>query len=45
MTVVFVAPDDSDEEELANCEEKSHLKYKFFNDENEQINSIKNIKI
>jgi len=37
MTVMFVAPDDSDEEDLANCEENNHLKYKFITDENSTI--------
>jgi len=36
MTVMFVAPDDSDEEDLANCEENNHLKYKFTTDEPEK---------
>ena len=35
MTVVFVAPDDSDDEDLANCEPENHLKYKFITDETE----------
>ncbi len=38
MTVIFVAPDESDEEELANCEENNHLKYKFITDENSMKN-------
>jgi hypothetical protein len=35
MTVVFVAPDDSDDEDLSNCEPDQHLKYKFITDETE----------
>lgn len=35
MTVVFVAPDDSDEEDLANCEGDEHLKYQFITEETE----------
>jgi len=35
MTVIFVAPDDSDEENLSNCEENNHLKYKFITNETE----------
>jgi len=34
MTVIFVTPDDSDEEDLSN----NNLKYKFITDETEQIN-------
>ena len=30
MTLVFVAPDDSDDEDLSNCEQNNHLNYKFF---------------
>jgi hypothetical protein len=43
MTVVFVAPDDSDDEELSNCEENNHLKYKFITDETEHIPKQKDI--
>lgn len=35
MTVVFVAPDDSDDEELSNCDVDNHLKYKFITEETE----------
>lgn len=35
MTLIFVAPDDSDEENLSNCEENNHLKYKFITNETE----------
>lgn len=35
MTVVFVAPDDSDDEDLANCEGDEHLKYQFITEETE----------
>ncbi len=51
MTVVFVAPDDSDDEELSNCDENNHLKYKFITNETEHIrkpkdiDSIKDLKI
>ncbi|CAF3075479.1 unnamed protein product [Rotaria sp. Silwood2] len=51
MTVVYVAPDDSDDEDLTNCEENNHLKYKFFTNETEHnpkpkdIDSIKNLTI
>ncbi|CAF1395276.1 unnamed protein product [Adineta steineri] len=51
MTVIFVAPDDSDNEELSNCEEENHLKYKFVTDEVEfkskekDMNSIKDLTI
>ncbi len=34
MTVIFVAPDESDEEELTNCESSDHLKYKFITNDN-----------
>ena len=43
MTVIFVAPDDSDDEDLSNCEENSHLKYKFLTDEVESIPKKKDI--
>ena len=33
MTVVFVAPDDSDDEDLFNCDIDDHLKYKIITDE------------
>ncbi|CAF1234866.1 unnamed protein product [Rotaria magnacalcarata] len=33
LTVVFVAPDDSDDEDLSNCEPENHLKYKFISEE------------
>lgn len=36
LTVVFVAPDDSDDEDLSNCDVENHLKYKFLTDEVEQ---------
>ncbi|CAF4436870.1 unnamed protein product, partial [Adineta steineri] len=29
LTVVFVAPDDSDDEDLQNCDVENNLKYKF----------------
>ncbi|CAF4021417.1 unnamed protein product [Rotaria sordida] len=51
MTVVFVAPDDSDDEDLTNCEENNHLKYKFLTNEIEHnlktkdIDSIKDLSI
>ncbi|CAF3575253.1 unnamed protein product [Rotaria socialis] len=51
MTVVFVAPDDSDDDDLSICDEHSHLKYKFFTDETENspkhkdIDSIKDLSI
>lgn len=35
MTVVFIAPDDSDEEDLANFDPDNHLKYKFITEETE----------
>lgn len=35
MTVVFVAPDDSDDEDMSNCDVENHLKYKFITDETE----------
>jgi ribosomal protein L18 len=35
LTVVFVAPDDSDEENLSNFDADNHLKYKFITDETE----------
>ncbi|CAF1238596.1 unnamed protein product [Rotaria sordida] len=35
LTVVFVAPDDSDDEDLTNCDVENHLKYKFITDETE----------
>ena len=41
MTVVFVAPDDSDDEDLSNCEPDTHLKYKFITDETEHNPRIK----
>jgi hypothetical protein len=37
MTVIFVAPDDSDDEDIANCEAENHLQYKFITDETEHI--------
>ncbi|CAF2385385.1 unnamed protein product [Rotaria sp. Silwood2] len=42
LTVVFVAPDDSDDEDLTNCEVDNHLKYKFITDETEhnQVNNF-----
>ena len=43
MTVVFVAPDDSDDEELSNCDENNHLKYKFITNETEHIRKQKDI--
>ncbi|CAF4840030.1 unnamed protein product, partial [Rotaria sp. Silwood1] len=51
MTVVYVAPDDSDDEDLTNCEENNHLKYKFFtneieyNSKDKDIDSMKNLTI
>ena len=33
---MFVAPDDSDDEDLSNCDAENHLKYKFLTDEIEQ---------
>jgi hypothetical protein len=45
MTVVFVAPDDSDDEELSNCEENNHLKYKFLIDEVESVPKQKDLTI
>lgn len=33
---MFVAPDDSDDEDLSNCDVENHLKYKFLTDEIEQ---------
>ncbi|CAF1266902.1 unnamed protein product [Adineta ricciae] len=33
LTVVFVAPDDSDDEDLQNCDVDNHLKYKFLTEE------------
>lgn len=36
MTVVFVAPDESDDEELSNCDVENHLKYQLINDEIER---------
>jgi hypothetical protein len=38
MTVIFVAPDESDEEELANCEANNHMKYKFITNDNSMRN-------
>lgn len=35
MTVVFVAPDDSDDEDLSNCDVENNLKYKFITNETE----------
>ncbi len=35
LTVVFVAPDDSDDEDLSNCDAENHLKYKFITNETE----------
>ena len=35
MTVVFITPDDSDEEDLSNFDPDNHLKYKFITDETE----------
>lgn len=35
MTVVFITPDDSDEEDLANFDSENHLKYKFITEETE----------
>ncbi|CAF0811791.1 unnamed protein product [Rotaria sp. Silwood1] len=40
LTVVFVAPDDSDDEDLTNCGVDNHLKYKFITDETEH-NQVK----
>ena len=31
--MVFVAPDDSDDEDLQNCDVDNHLKYKFLTEE------------
>lgn len=31
--MVFVAPDDSDDEDLHNCDVDNHLKYKFLTEE------------
>ncbi len=41
MTVVFVAPDDSDDEDLQNCDVENHLKYKFITDEIEHNRRMK----
>jgi hypothetical protein len=38
MTVIFVAPDESDEEELTNCEANNHMKYKFITNDNSMRN-------
>ena len=43
MNVVFVAPDDSDDESLSNYEDKNNLKYKFTTDEIEHSVKQKNI--
>jgi hypothetical protein len=41
MNVVFVAPNDSDDEDLSNCEGDNHLKYKFITNETEHNRRIK----
>lgn len=38
MTVVFVAPDDSDDEDLSNGDGENHLKYRFITDETDGKN-------
>ena len=38
MTVVFVAPDDSDDEDLSTFEGENQLKYKFITEETEHKN-------
>jgi hypothetical protein len=40
MKVIFIAPDDNDDEDLSNCEENKHLKYQFITDETEQMNQL-----
>jgi len=40
MKVIFIAPDDNDDEDLSNREENKHLKYKFITDETEQMNQL-----
>lgn len=39
LTVVFVAPDDSDDEDLSNCDIDNSLKYKFTTEETEHNHS------
>ncbi len=41
MKVIFIAPDDNDDEDLSNCEENKHLKYKFITDETERNRRVK----
>jgi len=43
LTVVFVAPDDSDEEDLSNFDADGHLKYKFITEETEHNRNRKPI--
>ncbi|CAF1164517.1 unnamed protein product [Adineta steineri] len=41
LTVVFVAPDDSDDEDLQNCDVENNLKYKFITEEIEHNHRMK----
>ena len=51
MTVIFVAPDESDGDETSSCDGSAHLQYKFLNDEEgcpsktKDIESMKNLTI
>ncbi|CAF1091956.1 unnamed protein product [Adineta ricciae] len=51
MTVIFVAPDESDGDETSSCDGNTHLQYKFLNDEEgcpskaKDIESMKNLTI
>lgn len=51
MTVIFVAPDESDDDETSSCDGNAHLQYKFLNDEegcpskSKDIESMKDLTI